>query len=336
MLRPGIHVLRRTRTEIQVGLHPSRALVLADREPVRATLAALGRPGDRDAGLALDPGVLGLLHDAGLVTEIDRVLALLPRTADPDPAPRAQSPGSPPGTPPGTPPGPGVDAGDVAALAHRAGDDLAAPLARRAAGVVEVLPAGGAGAIAVAADLVSLLAAAGCRPRVVAPEVDVPCRPRARPAAARDTAGPVQVLGVLVVLGEPRREEADRWLREGTPHLVLRLTEGDALLGPLVVPGRTACLRCVDAHLTDVDPVWPLLVRQYADACARPRDDALPEPCDPVLARLAASWTARDVLTHLEGGSPSTLSTTVRFGPELSALETQTWSRHPGCGCTWA
>ncbi len=34
-------------------------------------------------------------------------------------------------------------------------------------------------------------------------------------------------------------------------------------------PGATACLRCLDAHCTDADPSWPLLVRQYATASSR-------------------------------------------------------------------
>ena len=55
----------------------------------------------------------------------------------------------------------------------------------------------------------------------------------------------------------------------GSPHLLVRLTEGRAVVGPFVVPGATACLRCLDAHCTDADPSWPLLVRQYATASSR-------------------------------------------------------------------
>ncbi len=40
----------------------------------------------------------------------------------------------------------------------------------------------------------------------------------------------------------------------GLPHLMVRLTEGDAVVGPFVVPGRTACLRCLDAHHADGRP----------------------------------------------------------------------------------
>ncbi len=138
---------------------------------------------------------------------------------------------------------------------------------------------------------------------------------------------------VLVAVGEPARELTDRWVRGGTPHLLLRLVEGHVVVGPFVRPGETACLRCVDAHHTDLDPAWPLLVAQYADAVGRDREDAVPEPVDSALATLGAAWTAREVLSVVEGRTPATTSTTIRLDPHLTQVETQDWPRHPGCGC---
>jgi bacteriocin biosynthesis cyclodehydratase domain-containing protein len=138
-----------------------------------------------------------------------------------------------------------------------------------------------------------------------------------------------------VAVGEPAREQLDGWMRTGLPHLVLRLSEGAAVLGPLVLPGETACLRCIDAHHTDIDPAWPLLVTQQAAAVSRGREDTLPEPVDTVLATLACAWAAREVASFAEGRRPATISTTVRLDPHLTALETHCWPRHPACGCTW-
>src|SRR5436190_16512503 len=49
---------------------------------------------------------------------------------------------------------------------------------------------------------------------------------------------------VVLVLcrGELPREHLDPLVRRGTSHLVLRLVDGMALVGPFVVPGLTACL----------------------------------------------------------------------------------------------
>ena len=142
--------------------------------------------------------------------------------------------------------------------------------------------------------------------------------------------------GVLVGVGEPERERLDGWTRAGTPYLLVRLAEGRAVVGPFVVPGSTACLRCVDAHCSDADPAWPLLVRQYADASSRDRPDGVTEPLDPLLATLALSWAARDVASYAERARPSTWSATVTLHPQLTRLDTDRWPRHPGCGCSWA
>lgn len=142
--------------------------------------------------------------------------------------------------------------------------------------------------------------------------------------------------GVLLGVGEPDRELVDTWTRAGTPYLLVRLTEGRAVVGPFVEPGTTACLRCVDAHCTDADPAWPLLVRQYSAASARDRADGAPEPVDPLLASLALAWAARDLASYVDGRRPSSWSATVTVQAQLSRLETRSWLRHPACGCSWA
>lgn len=304
VLRPGVHVLRRSAGELQVGLDPRRAIVLPDSPGVRATLEMLASPASPPQ--EYDADALDLLADGDLVVDADLLLPLVPVGPTEDvPVRRA----------------------DVAALASRDGDAAGEVLARRARGLTEVRPSGAAGAAALAVTVADLLRAAAL-PHLVAGQEPRGVRGRAARSA-------VPLVGLLVCVGEPPREELDGWVREGVPHLVLRLTEGQAVLGPFVVPGETACLRCVDAHHTDADPAWPLLVAQYASAVTRPREDAVPEPVDPVLATLAAAWAAREVLSHAEGRAPATASSTIRLDPGLTSLESHTWPRHPGCGCAW-
>jgi bacteriocin biosynthesis cyclodehydratase domain-containing protein len=154
-----------------------------------------------------------------------------------------------------------------------------------------------------------------------------------REAATRRVAAPD--CGVLLGVGEPDRELLDPWTRAGTPYVLVRMTEGRAVVGPFVVPGRTACLRCLDAYCTDADPVWPLLVRQYASLSSRDRGDGATEPVDPLLAALALGWAARDVASFVDGARPSSWSATVTLHARLSSLETREWLRHPACGCSW-
>ena len=311
VLRPGTHVLRRSATELQVGLDPRRAVVLPDRPDVRALLRALSSPATPLAEEEYDDRTLDLLADSGLLVDADVLLRLVPSL------PRVDDPGLA---------GSGRSRADAAALAADAGDHAASLRAGRSEARVEVVTAGSREAEAVTEDLADLLRAAGLRPQVL---------PHGRLPAGSATA-PERLTGLLVAVGEPPRETVDAWMRSGTPHLLVRLTEGSAVIGPFVLPGETACLRCVDAHHTDVDPSWPLLVTQYASAVAREREDTVPEPVDRLLATLACAWAARELASRAEGRPPATASVTVRLDPHLTALETHRWPRHPACGCGWA
>ena len=46
------------------------------------------------------------------------------------------------------------------------------------------------------------------------------------------------------------------------PHLPLVLGPGMADVGPLITPGRTACLACMSAERRSADPAWPALAAQ--------------------------------------------------------------------------
>jgi bacteriocin biosynthesis cyclodehydratase domain-containing protein len=143
---------------------------------------------------------------------------------------------------------------------------------------------------------------------------------------------------VVLVLstGEVSRDRLDPLLRGGTSHLVVRLVDGAALIGPFVVPGLTACLRCIDAHLSIADPDHVAVTSRYVRAPSQARADGLPDLTDPVLALVAAAWAVRDVVAHLEGRRPSTWSRTLRLDPDPSLREERDWSRHPECGCCWS
>ena len=184
-----------------------------------------------------------------------------------------------------------------------AGDEEAERRMRRAACVVHVDAPDG-----VLASLLRLVGAAGLQ-----------CTPAAELAT----------VALVWTEGEPARERVDRWMRAGTPHLVVRELTGGPVVGPYVVPGRTACVRCLDAHLAERDPRRAFVVEQQAvNRPLRP-----PEP-DPALRALAGAWAVQELRTAAEGGTPATWSAVV----ELSSLPPRTtaFRRHPHCGCAWA
>lgn len=147
-------------------------------------------------------------------------------------------------------------------------------------------------------------------------------------AAGLGVDGASPAVWLVVAAGPVVRESIDPLVRAGAPHL---LVSGDApgrRVGPFVEPGRTACLRCVDAHEAETDPRRPFLVEQAALASTGD------EPVDPVLDRIALAWAARDLCRYLEGDEPSTWSATVEIGPTGPPRSVR-WLRHPHCGCAW-
>jgi bacteriocin biosynthesis cyclodehydratase domain-containing protein len=143
---------------------------------------------------------------------------------------------------------------------------------------------------------------------------------------------------VVLVLsaGELSRDLLDPLLRSRASHVVVRLVDGGAVLGPFVVPGVTACLRCIDAHRCVCDPDHVAVTTRYVRASTRARPDGVADIADPALVAVALAWVARDVVAHLEGREPSTWSRTLSLGADPARRHEHTWLRHPQCGCSWS
>lgn len=120
----------------------------------------------------------------------------------------------------------------------------------------------------------------------------------------------------------------------GTPHLLVRVRDGTGLVGPMVVPGVTSCLRCADLHRSDHDAAWPAVAAQLRETVgAADRATVL------ATAALAVNQVDR-VLRAIRGGEgtphpgpPPTLDTTLEFDMGASSIVARQWSRHPRCSC---
>ncbi len=126
------------------------------------------------------------------------------------------------------------------------------------------------------------------------------------------------------------RAELDALVRAGRPHLVVGPHRHGLEVGPLVVPGTTACLRCVDAHRAERDPRRSVVLEQYAEATRA----AGPVPRDPALLAAAVGLAVRDVVCWADGEVPLSWSASLVLRPAL-APEHHEWRRHPHCGCAW-
>lgn len=243
-----------------------------------------------------------------------------------------------------TPPSLAPDAGAWALRTGRGPDEV---LARRAMATVEVH---GNGRIAV--GVATLLAAAGVGTVIVHATGDVTAqdvgtgyqphdvtRPRkaaaaeavhrARTVVIADESAAVPDVAVLAdaAVWDPNLtlRLANTWV----PHLAVYARDAGAVVGPLVLPGRTSCLRCADLHRADRDPCWPRLAAQLA---------ATPSAVALTCAQVAAGLAAEQVLALLAGrgetpDEPPAAGATFELDPLHGELVRRRWPAHPGCGC---
>ena len=126
----------------------------------------------------------------------------------------------------------------------------------------------------------------------------------------------------------PDPAAAEPLVTSGTPHLYAGVVEGTGIVGPLVLPGETACAGCLDRWRVDRDPVWPRLVAQWRTA--RPRQV---RACDLALATTVAGLAASHALAFLDGRTPSTAGARWEVSvPGLDWHARPVWA-HPACPC---
>lgn len=122
-------------------------------------------------------------------------------------------------------------------------------------------------------------------------------------------------------------EASDPFVRSDTTHLAVLLREFDAVLGPLVHPGTTACLRCLDCYRLDRDPAWPQIAVQVPTAGRSTRD--------PLLIALTVAQACAQILVTLDGQAPVTCeSATLDLSLDNPLGELRHWPAHERCGCT--
>jgi len=119
----------------------------------------------------------------------------------------------------------------------------------------------------------------------------------------------------------------DRLIAADLPHLVAGAGQNEALVSTVLSPSHTACLRCHNARLTDMDPAWPLLSAQLV---GRPPQDLAPSGLllhtATLVVEIVSQWAHE--ANYVDSGFwaidwPST-------DKSFNQLNT-----HAACGCQW-
>lgn len=93
-------------------------------------------------------------------------------------------------------------------------------------------------------------------------------------------------VGIVLVHGAASAHQLAGYLREDLAHVPVAFEPGGTTIGPLIVPGRTPCLSCIDAHERDRDPAWPSMHAQLIGATSVPITAARTAEVATLIARL--------------------------------------------------
>ena len=143
---------------------------------------------------------------------------------------------------------------------------------------------------------------------------------------SKPDAAPMDLTVLACDCPEPDRAITDHLLRIDQPHLVVRSWGNGVSVGPLVLAGRTSCLRCADLARSDADPCWPVVLTQLS----RLRIES-PAP----LIAWAASIAVAQALAFLYGELPESAGATLELSWPDFVTRLRRWAAHPRCGCSW-
>ncbi|MGK5732455.1 ThiF family adenylyltransferase [Streptomyces sp. URMC 124] len=117
-------------------------------------------------------------------------------------------------------------------------------------------------------------------------------------------------------------------LASGIPHLYAGVLEATGLVGPLVLPGGTACAGCIELGRAGRDPAWPRMLAQWRSG----RGSGVPS-CDMALATVVAGLTVARALAFLDGGSPASAGVRLELALPGPAWSPRPVEPHPRCPC---
>ncbi|WP_175412214.1 ThiF family adenylyltransferase [Streptomyces sp. TRM64462] len=121
---------------------------------------------------------------------------------------------------------------------------------------------------------------------------------------------------------------ADGWVGTGTPHLFAGVLEATGVVGPLVLPGSTACARCLELARTDGDPAWPRMLAQWRSGRRGPVPSG-----DVGLVSAVAGLAAAHALAFLDGELPASAGARWEVSSPLLEWRAQRVGPHGDCPC---
>ncbi len=119
------------------------------------------------------------------------------------------------------------------------------------------------------------------------------------------------------------------WLRRDVPHLTVVFGDRVARIGPVVEPGSTPCLYCLERHTTDADAAWPAIESQLWGQRSPAETAIVAEEVIALVSRYAVSRLGGQA----QESSTFPPATSLQLDTETGALTERVWRPHPECAC---
>jgi hypothetical protein len=342
-LKSGLLPVWRDRDTLQIGIDPRRAIALSGMRQAAFIVGLLDGSRERDQVIAAAAG-------RGIPAQVtERILTLLAAAGALDDFPAATFRDIPPALRARLAP-------ELAttSLAHRDGDGGARSLARRRASVVRI-----EGEQRIGRATARILSTAGVgRIEFVRPQTGSAGRsavtrpaPEHRPSTlSQQSAQGVSLAtrtvrtavrparqhdqhdhaDLIILIGRQSLGRLAELTGDRVPHLAVAASEAIGVVGPMVVPKRTACLLCMDYVRAGNDSAWPLILAQLG----RRRPD--PPACDAVLATAVAAQAAAQALIAIDQNplASAAVNGTLELVLPGWKWRRRTWPSHPACPCS--
>ncbi|MFD9681062.1 hypothetical protein ACFWAD_14415 [Rhodococcus sp. NPDC059969] len=121
-------------------------------------------------------------------------------------------------------------------------------------------------------------------------------------------------------------------VRCGLPHLSVRIRDGNGVVGPLVLPGQSSCLRCADIIRSELDPHWLHLSAQLLGSAGHAESAMIHASVALALAEIDA---ALGVVARRGATSAASLSSTLEIALRPYRITTRRWPRQISCSCQY-
>jgi len=134
-----------------------------------------------------------------------------------------------------------------------------------------------------------------------------------------------------IYVGDPTKEDLStglisQWMRQRLDFFLISTPHGGGITwGPLVKPGKTPCLRCIDISRKEQGDI-----SQYLENGPEEMESSI------AAAHEIAGRVSQEILYYVDGNDESLVGARTRFhSGALCNREHITYALHPRCGCAW-